>query len=401
MSTNATTGSAHGNDASVVGKNAYQQALERLGGNVPSVAFVFSSVTYDQDAMLRGIAEISGNTPVVGCSTAGEITTAGPLDEPSVAVMLISSDSIKFHSGIGVGVKENEVAAGKTVADQVITRAGGKDNVKGFIMLSDGLAGNGAGILRGILSELGEHFPLVGGSAGDDFLFKETYQYLGNKVYTNSVVGVGISGNLHHGIGVKHGWGMLSLPAKVTKSSGSKIFEINHKPAIELYRDYFKDQINNIGGKTLGEFTLLYPLGIKSLHNEEFLLRAPLFVDEKDGSIACGAETPEGSDIRIMMGTRESAIAMAQKAAEEAKDALNGATPKAIFIFNCIARKKLFGTRTPEEITAIQEVLGKEIPLIGFYTYGEQAPINGQVKNVMQCNTVFHNETVVIYVLAD
>jgi hypothetical protein len=57
--------------------------------------------------------------------------------------------------------------------------------------------------------------------------------------------------------------------------------------------------------------------------------------------------------------------------------------------------------RGGEEISAIQAVLGREIPLIGFYTYGEQAPINGESRNFERCNTVFHNETVVIYAIAE
>ena len=89
------------------------------------------------------------------------------------------------------------------------------------------------------------------------------------------------------------------------------------------------------------------------------------------------------------MVTRESAITMVTKAAEEARTQLEGKTPKAIFIFNCIARKKLFGVRGGEEIQAIKNVLGRDVPL------------NGEVKNIERCNTVFHNETVVIYVTAE
>jgi hypothetical protein len=125
-----------------------------------------------------------------------------------------------------------------------------------------------------------------------------------------------------------------------------------------------------------------------------------MFVDE-NGSITCAAEIPEGSEVRIMMGTRESAITMATQAAENARIQLGGKTPKAILIFNCIARKKLLGMRGGEEIDAIRSILGRDVPLIGFYTYGEQAPINGESRNIERCNTVFHNETVVIYVIAE
>jgi hypothetical protein len=41
------------------------------------------------------------------------------------------------------------------------------------------------------------------------------------------------------------------------------------------------------------------------------------------------------------------------------------------------------------------------VPLVGFYTYGEQAPINGEIKNLERCDPAFHNETVVILVLGE
>ncbi|MDQ2933069.1 MAG: FIST C-terminal domain-containing protein, partial [bacterium] len=110
---------------------------------------------------------------------------------------------------------------------------------------------------------------------------------------------------------------------------------------------------------------------------------------------------PQGSEIRLMVGSREEAVKMAKIAAQNALEQLDGATPKAVIIFNCIARNKLFGDRSHEEITAIQEAIGAQVPLIGFYTYGEQAPLGGEVRNLEKCNSAFHNETVVICVLAD
>jgi len=50
-----------------------------------------------------------------------------------------------------------------------------------------------------------------------------------------------------------------------------------------------------------------------------------------------------------------------------------------------------------EEIAAIREVLGTA-QMIGFYTYGEQAPIGNQIvaQENASCKAEFCNETVVI-----
>lgn len=394
-------GSAFGADSNVAAKEAVSKAMMHLAGRTPSIAFVFSSIEYDQTQVLTAIREIVGETPLVGCSTAGEIVTEGPLMQGSIAVMLMSSDGeIVFHPGVGTGVKQNEREAGKMAASQVAALAGGVANLRGFIMIPDGLAGNGAEIVRGVLDVLGANFPVVGGSAGDDFRMKETYQYFNTEVHSGDVVAVGLQGTFNFGVGVKHGWTPLGLSQQVTKSEGNIVHEIAGKPAMEIYKQYFGERANVLHEELLSTLAVSYPLGIKVENSDEYLVRDPLSVDE-NGSITCAAEVPEGSAVRIMLGTHETAIAMATKAAQDAKAMLNGRIPKAIFIFNCIARKRLFGERRGEEITAIQEVLGKDVPLIGFYTYGEQAPLNGEVRNIERCNTVFHNETIVIYVIAE
>ncbi len=403
MSIFASVGHAAGGNPASVGADAYQHALKGMGGQIPTLAFVFSSVTYEQETMLRGVQSVAGMVPIVGCSTAGEIVTEGPLDVSSVAVMLIAAtaESLTATVGIGTNAKNDERKAGQSAAQEVANLVGGKEKLRGFIMLADGLSGNGAEIVRGVLDVLGEHFPVVGGSSGDDFKFKQTYQYGKGAVHSGDVVGVGLSGDFTFGIGVKHGWGVLGIPSKVTKAAGHIVHEIDGKPAIELYEKYFGERAKTIKEEVLATLAVSYPLGVKTPGSEEdYLIRDPLFVGE-NGSITCAAEVPEGAEVRIMMGTRESAITMARQAAENARQQLGGKTPKAILIFNCIARKKLLGARGGDEIDAIRGVLGRDVPLIGFYTYGEQAPINGESRNIERCNTVFHNETVVIYVIAE
>ena len=399
MSLKASVGFGQGEDPHIVGVNATQDALTKLGESEADLAIVFSSVQYDQEKMLAGVRSVSKNATVVGCSTAGEIVTSGPLNKRSVAVMLMKSDTIKFVGGIGENIAASARAAGKAVGDDVKAKAGAE--LKSFMMFPDVLAGNGADTVRGVLDSLGEHFPVVGGAAGDDFKFVKTFQYLNDKVYSGAVVGLGLAGNFKIGIGVKHGWVPVGLPLKVTKSSGAVLHELNGRPAISIYEDYFgAEEAKQLRTDTLAKLAITYPLGMKTPGSDEMMIRDPITVDEH-GSITCAAEVPEGSEIQLMVGSRDEAIKVAREAAVNAIAQLDGATPKAVVIFNCIARNKLFGERSGEEITAIQEAVGADTPLIGFYTYGEQAPLGGEVRNIEKCNPAFHNETVVICVLAE
>ena len=191
------------------------------------------------------------------------------------------------------------------------------------------------------------------------------------------------------------------MPLKVTRSEGAVLHELNGRPAISIYEDYFGESETKIlRTETLGKLALSYPLGMKMEGSDELMLRAPFTVDEH-GSITCAAEVPVGAEIQLMIGSQEEAFKVAKIAAQNALSQLDGAEPKAVILFNCIARSKLFGDRAGEEIAAIQEVVGADTPLIGFYTYSEQAPLAGEVRNLEKCNPVTHNETVVICILAE
>jgi hypothetical protein len=399
MSLISSVGVGYGEDSFLAGVSACQDAAGTLEGGVkPNAIIVFASSKYNQEELIKGVRSVSGNALLVGSSTAGEISTEGPIGKPSVVVMALASDDVKFFAASGSSVSENAHEAGKSAAQKVKEQAG--DALKAFIMLPDVLKGNGAEIVRGVLESLGEHFPVVGGASGDDFQFKQTYQYLNDQVLSDKVVGLGLTGDFNIGIGVKHGWIPVGTPMKVTKSEGAILHEVNGKPAVKIYEDYFGEQEASVlKSEILAKLAITYPLGLKVEGSDELLIRDPFSVDA-NGSITCAAEIPEGAEIRLMIGSIEDAVRVAKLAATSALEQLEGKKPKAILIFNCIARNKLFGSRSGEEISAIQEVLGRDVPLIGFYTYGEQAPMNGEVKNINQCNSAFHNETVVIAALA-
>ena len=398
MSIKAGVGVDSGSDSFIATKNAAQVAVTSLGSD-PDLFIVFASSVYDSQHVLKGLRSVSADAHIIGSSTAGEITTHGPTNKNSVAVMAIKSDTVNFFTGVGQDIQVSPFAAGKAAAMSVKKSAG--DALKAFIMIPDVLTGNGAETVRGVLSALGAHFPVVGGASGDDFKFVKTYQYCEDSVYSGACVGLGMSGEFSMGIGVKHGWLPIGLPMKVTRSEGAVLHEIDGKPAISLYEDYFgEEKARELRTQTLAKLAITYPIGMNKEGSDELLIVDPLSVDA-NGSITCAAEVPTGADIRLMIGSSDEAIAIAKVAAEDALKQLNGKKPQAIIIFNCIARQRLFGVRAGEEISAIQSVLGLDTPLIGFYTYGEQAPLGGEVRNIEKCNPSFHNETVVILALGD
>ena len=99
----------------------------------------------------------------------------------------------------------------------------------------------------------------------------------------------------------------------------------------------------------------------------------------------------------LTTASRGDIINGAREAADQAKKSLAGATPQAIVMFSCVGRKLVLGRRIQEEVDAVREIIGLDVPLIGFYTYGEIGPIDKTKKELSSVK--FHNETVVLWVL--
>lgn len=392
--------SAAGQDSYNVATEAAHAVNEELASATPVAVFVYAAIKFDQDQVLAGVASVFPDIPIVGASTAGEITTEGPLTQQSVAVMALASDSMVAKVVSVADIADTTHKKGEDLAQALLTNETTSPSL--CILHTDTLTANISGLLRGIEQKFNHETPLVGGSSGDGGKFKTTYQYANQKALTGAAVGLGLWGHFSHAIGVKHGWNPFGLPKKITKSEGSIVYEIDNKPAIDLYKDYLGDDIEDrLKDHSFIEMTRNYPLGITITDSEELALRAPLSVDEK-GAITCGGEVPEGSEVRLMIGSREEAIEAAKQAARAAVLELE-VTPKAALIFDSYVREKLLANQenARREINAIREIIGESTPLIGFYTYAEQAPQVGQTKHHTSGSSVFLNETVVVVLLGD
>src|SRR3954465_8508514 len=119
MPANATRWAAIGHssdtDAHAAGAAAAGQALER---DDAKLLVVFCSDSYDLPALLRGINERSGGVPLIGCSTAGPIETAGPGDA-SVVVTALGGEGFEAVTAVAEQQDGQLREVGAEVAQQV------------------------------------------------------------------------------------------------------------------------------------------------------------------------------------------------------------------------------------------------------------------------------------------
>lgn len=386
--------SVQNQNAYAAGAEAAKQALEKAGVEKADFAVLMASSLYAQEDLLRGVKEALGNTPFIGCTTAGTITDYG-LHEQSAAVLALSSDTLTFHPIKVEGISENMRAAGEKFAAEVR----GAGDAKVAFIFSDALAGNGTELVRGVLGTLGASFPLMGGAAADDMNFKKTIQYYNGEAFTNAAVGFAIAGTVVYAVGADHGWQPVGNPRTVTKAKGTTLYELDGKPAFSIYADYFGERAGDFK-KTLSLAAVSYPLGMKIEDTGTYMIRVPLSVQE-DGSIVCGAEVIEGSTVSLMIGTIESALGAAEHTTERLSSETKEASPRVAFVSDCVARKILFGERREEEFQAIKRMMGEAGHIFGFYSYGQIAPLGVKDQNVNTCDPGFYEQSISLAVIGE
>lgn len=390
MATRMTVGHATGTDGRAMGFQAATEAREALGA-VPILGLVFATSKVELQALADGVGDVLGAAPVIGCSSAGEFVT-DRISDGGVAVALLWSDEIGVSVGLGEGLRANTARAVRQLAadlkKNVRTAAPAGAAQRTVLLLSDGMAGNGEGLVDSLAMELGGGVTLAGGAAGDDAAFKETWVFLDRRVVKDAAVAAELVSKKKIGVGVHHGWCAASAPGTVTKAEGARLIEIDGKPAIEMYRAYAERLGVTLTAENQNQFVFTHELGIV-LMNDELKVRAPLSVNE-DGSINCATEVPVGQQVRIVEGDHDAIVAAARTAAEHAMTNLGGQPAAGAIVFDCVARKLVLGAGFRREVEAFHDVV--KGPVMGFNTYGEIARVRGQLSG-------FHNTTAVVAVL--
>ncbi len=253
-------------DAHTAGANAARDALQ--GRSDAKLLVVFCSEAYDLDALLLGIASKAGATPLVGCSTAGEIATGGPADA-SLVVVAIGGPGFSVATGVGTSSSGDLRKAATTAVDACMGAVDQRAHSV-ILLLTDGLGGDQMEVVRGAYAVVGAEIPLVGGCAGDDLKMKETSQVFGGQALRDSVVAAAISSDAPIGIGVEHSWRRVGDPMLVTSSDGNRVQTLDDQPALDVYlRRLDAPAAAHDDGAAFTQFALAHPLGISRRSGEE------------------------------------------------------------------------------------------------------------------------------------
>jgi hypothetical protein len=107
------TGRSDASASRTAGAAATAQALD--GRADPALLIVFFSSGHDAQELLAGARAVAADTPLIGCSTAGEISAAGPGDA-GVVVMALGGRGFSVSTAAADAVAGGLREAGATVA---------------------------------------------------------------------------------------------------------------------------------------------------------------------------------------------------------------------------------------------------------------------------------------------
>jgi len=375
---------------------AVGHALIGLKNTPPSLAIIFTSSEFAHPLVLKATNNLLGEIPIIGSSSQGIITNKGIFNY-GFAILLVSLSTQTFFNTASVKNidKESSLAAGENLATSLLY---GFKNVHRSlsIIFSDKLITDGTNLINGVQEGLGRSFPLIGASSADNFAAQKTFQYINNELLSGSCSGILFGGKFNFGFGVKHGWLALGKMRIATESNNNVIHQIDGVPAAKLYEDYFAKDIMGLA-KELHKISISYPIGVYLPGEKEYLLRNIVSIKD-DGSLVTRGDIPQGSKIRLMVSTKESRLGAVSQACQEAQKNLAGLKAKFVIVFDSAARSLLLGRQNQAELEVIKEEFGKDTPIIGMYTNGEQAPL----KSINYLGrTYFHNQSINIIAIGD
>lgn len=340
----------------------------------PTLALSFTSIKSD----ITQLQEIfqGFNIDMVGCTTAGEIID-NELLEGSTVVLLLDMNR-DYYQITTAEHGENPYGNSFTIGQEIKEMY---DNVGLFVMSGD-FGIDASSIVNGIKDGVGKEIPMYGALAGDDLLMEKTYAFshLHNMSSGTVILVIDTDKIEMQGLATS-GWEAIGMEKTITKLVGHVVYEIDNERAYDVFIRYFG--LASESGDYMENLLSLqtnYPLQI--IRENDTILRSPLVIDEKEGTITLMGGVKEGDKFRFSNSPGFEVIEQTIIAFQGLKNRMPDAD--AMVLFSCKGRHGAFGPFIEDEIKGLYDYWKK--PMIGLLAYGE-------IGNTLNGVCEFHNET--------
>ena len=350
-----------------------------------TLVLAFGAPLYAQQAeTLQALRDALPQAVQVGCSTAGEIFEGEVRDDTlSVAVIRFASTEL-VRAVTPVADREDSAAAGQRLAAQLH-----RPGLRAVLLFSEGVQVNGTALVDALTRHLPPDVAIFGGLAGDGDRFGSTWVWDGREALDRHIVAVGLCGDrVQVGLGSEGGWADFGPERRITRAQGQVLYELDGRPALDLYKDYLGDL-----AASLPAAALRFPLSVRrDAADGEAVVRTILGVDEASRALIFAGDIPQGGTARLMRVNHLNLIESGGLALAAAAQEASPQGPALCLSVSCVGRRLVLGEHTEEELELLSQRLPPGSAQVGFYSYGEISPAGGRCSRL-------HNQTMTVSVL--
>lgn len=360
----AGAGSASGEDAAQL---AAAEALRAVDGEA-GLLLTFPS-GLDPDRAAAQTAAAAPGVRVAGMTGNGSIGPDGAIETGCSALALSARTPVGVGTARGAGRALDRAA--KRATAEALHALGGSGNPTVLLFL-DTRSGDQAEAVAGAYSAAGPQIPLVGGGAGG----ADPAQFAGGLACKDTVVAVAVGTPDPAGIGHAHGCRQRGTPAIATRSDGRILFELDGRPATEVYLEQLGYAGVELGRDDFEALAVTHPLAQPELSGDSRLRH--VLGRTADGGLECATHIPANAAIEFTHQTPEDIVAASSRAVRMSLERLPQPTPSAALIFDCAGRKRAVAGALEQQVAGLLEGFGPDRPpLAGLFSHGEICRLRG------------------------
>lgn len=355
---------AYGSSQNLDASAAATELHRALGGVSPACVIFFCCVDYDREALGAALARLFGDIPVMGCTTAGEISPDG-IRSRSISGFALSAE----HFVVEPCLLENLASFSESgslgnvhaALDRLHRRALAPVSENSFALtLLDGMSVREELVLSALNDAL-SGIPLVGGSAGDNMHFRNTHLYYNKQFFSNAAVVVLVNTLCPFTVLSDHHLQQQTEKLVVTKADPVNriAHEFNAEPAALEYCRVMGLSVDELNAVSFS----LHPLGVQ-VGDNVFVRSLQQVNDDLSLTFFCAIDTG-------IVLTKLSSGGMLDEFQARMEAVIEEIGPPQIVIgCDCIHRRMECEARGQSEQLA---ALYRRYKVVGFNTYGEHS----------------------------
>ena len=372
-------------DSGIAVDELIRQCRTQLNGAQPQAGILWAGVEFDHDRVLAALVAAFPDMPLVGCTTAGEMSTHLGFSDDSLCLMLFAASRLHYAAGCGRALAHDPVQAAMQALEAARAQLPGPETL--CLVFCEAVE-TAHLVVETLGRQVAPGCPVFGGVAAHPWHIETpSAQFIGTAVLRDAVVVLLVHGGVAYRFCLSNSWQPVGKTEVVGRTRGDTILRIGDRSALDFYRYY-------LGAHSAP--ALEFPLAVHEPASDQFYIRSPISYDEADGAVKFAIPVPQGTVVQLTEATREHMREnMRQHIAALAQDAAAAWQPAAGLVFSCATRKQILGTQITEELKMLRAHLPAGLPIMGFYSFGEIGPL------VPGGGSLLHNCTFVALLIGD